>query len=396
MPRKKSAITTTENNQLSVFDYSALDANTAQLAKESAIEIKAREKAIWENIIEIGNRLIEVKNALPHGQFGDWIKFEFDWSQPTASRYMTVAKELTNYSHVNSLKNLSQRALNVLASSLNATDEETKEEILEQVEAKTEEKGKALTEKEIKEITASYLKEIEQLKKEKEQLSLSLENTETRIENIKSYMESQIETKEKELKKFQETIANQNKQIKELNSDISAKESALNELSARRADLDLREQELDELISKKANSLSEETLEKERKLIAKKEQELKEQQAKIEQELKEAKSIQREAEKVKDKLKNIDDWIFSLNRFNSLFNESSDRLVALMRSLQNLPDLEVLQGQEREIVNKRIVGEMDCFHDNCESYGKALNNVALLLKKLDSSILSAIDVEVNK
>jgi len=52
---------------------------------------------------------------------------------------------------------LSLSALYTLASGLANADEETKEEILTAVEAKTEEKGKALTEKEIKEITEPYL-----------------------------------------------------------------------------------------------------------------------------------------------------------------------------------------------------------------------------------------------
>ncbi|MBD2395677.1 DUF3102 domain-containing protein [Cyanobacterium aponinum FACHB-4101] len=385
MPRKKSAITTTENSQLSVFDYSALDANTAKLAKESAIEIKVREKAVWANIIEIGNRLIQVKNALPYGQFESWVKSEFQWNKSTSSRYMKIAEEIKPEVARAQLLPNSFNSLYALASGLSKADEETKEEILTAVESKTEEKGKALTEKEIKEITKEY-----------EEKTKLLHRDLNAVKNENLSMRDKIMNQKTEIQKLSEKLEKQNKQIKELHSDISAKESALNELNVRRADLELKEQELEELISKEANVLAQETLEKERKLIAKKEQELKDQQAKIEKELKEAKSIQREAEKVKDKLKNIDDWIFSLNRFNSLFNESSDRLVALMRSLQNLPDLEVLQGQEREIVNKRIVGEMDYFHDNCESYGKALNNVALLLKKLDSSVLRAIDVEVNK
>ena len=385
MARKKSEITTIENNQLSVFDYSSLDANTAKLAKESAIEIKAREKAIWENIIEIGNRLIEVKNALPRGKFDSWVDSEFKWSRRTAYKYIKVAEELEGKVQDSARFYEGFEPLYALASGLSKADEETKEEILTAVESKTEEKGKALTEKEIKEITKEYEEKIAQLKEDLKEAKQG-----------EIFFKEKLDEKVSEVNSLKDTIDNQNKQIKELNSDISAKESALSELNTKRADLDLREQELDELISKEANVLAQETLEKERKLILKKEQELKEQQAKIEKELKEAKSVQREAEKVKDKLKSIDDWVFSLNRFNSLFNESSDRLVALMRSLQTLPDLEVLQEQEKKIVNQKIVGEIDCFHDNCEAYGKALNNVALLLKRLDSSVLRAIDVEVSE
>lgn len=154
-------LTNKTEEQLSVFDYTVLSADTAKLAKESAIEIKAREKAIWENIIEIGNRLIEVKNALPHGQFESWVKLEFQWSKVTSARYMKISEELGTKVNQGLLLPDTLKALYQLASGLANADEETKEQILEKVEAKTEEKGKTLTEKEIKEITQNIKKEYE-------------------------------------------------------------------------------------------------------------------------------------------------------------------------------------------------------------------------------------------
>ena len=125
-------------SDLVLFDYASLSPDTAKLAKESAIEIKAREKAIWENIIEIGNRLIEVKNALPHGQFERWVKLEFQWSDRTARKYMTVAKELDSFRKDSSVLPNGFEPLYALASALGNADDEIKEEILTAVESKTE------------------------------------------------------------------------------------------------------------------------------------------------------------------------------------------------------------------------------------------------------------------
>lgn len=43
--------------------------------------------------IEIGRRLVEAKELVPHGEWGGWLKSEFEFSQPTASRLMTLFKE---------------------------------------------------------------------------------------------------------------------------------------------------------------------------------------------------------------------------------------------------------------------------------------------------------------
>lgn len=46
-----------------------------------------------EGAIEIGRRLCEAKELLPHGEWGQWLKEEFEYSQPTASRLMTLYNE---------------------------------------------------------------------------------------------------------------------------------------------------------------------------------------------------------------------------------------------------------------------------------------------------------------
>lgn len=189
-------------SDLVLFDYASLSPDTAKLAKESAIEIKAREKAIWENIIAIGNKLIEVKNALKHGEFEEWVSKEFGWDKYTPSRYIKIAEEAKGKLHYSTIFPNSFKALYALASGLANADEETKEEILTAVEAKTEEKGKALTEKEIKEITEPYLKQIEQLKAKNNELEIIFESQQT----IKSFFETEKEKIENDLKEKEDKL----------------------------------------------------------------------------------------------------------------------------------------------------------------------------------------------
>jgi hypothetical protein len=43
-------------------------------------------------IIEIGRELIAAKTDLRHGEWLPWLEREFGWSEPTATRYMNVAR----------------------------------------------------------------------------------------------------------------------------------------------------------------------------------------------------------------------------------------------------------------------------------------------------------------
>jgi Protein of unknown function (DUF3102) len=80
------------------FDYSALDAKTAKLAKQTAEKIRDRERLLVTSIIETGSDLIRVKELLDHGQFGAWLRAEFAWAERTAQRYMRAAEHFSTKS----------------------------------------------------------------------------------------------------------------------------------------------------------------------------------------------------------------------------------------------------------------------------------------------------------
>lgn len=181
------------------FDYSQLATDQASLAMNAAIEIKARERAIWENIIAIGNRLIEVKNTLPHGKFGEWTSQEFGWHRSTASKYMKIARELSpNVSYTKHL-NIGMDMLSVVAGFVAGYDDETKEQILEQIQEKTEQKGKPLTEKEIKDIAKEYELKIKTLENQNKQIQLKLEGLKDEEQKKRDLLKLEIEKEKQEI-----------------------------------------------------------------------------------------------------------------------------------------------------------------------------------------------------
>lgn len=151
---------------LTKFNYQELTEQTQAIAKEAALEIRSREKSIWESVIVIGKKLIEVKAELPHGQFLPWVAHEFQWSQATANRYMQISAELSNYSCVSSLGDLSMNSLVAIAGASAKLPSEEKPELIETIAAvnakKLEIDGKAMTEKDIKEM----LQNISELKRQ--------------------------------------------------------------------------------------------------------------------------------------------------------------------------------------------------------------------------------------
>ena len=61
------------------FNYDVLEPKVAEQARSSAERIRAKVKKTVEDIIDVRNDLLAVKEALPHGQFLPWLKAEFGW-----------------------------------------------------------------------------------------------------------------------------------------------------------------------------------------------------------------------------------------------------------------------------------------------------------------------------
>lgn len=115
--------------QLALFDYTALDTETRIVVQQRTTEIKALMKRAATDIIEIGQKLIEVKARLGHGYFGGWLRSEFDWHQNTAGNFMRVAEKFTNF--VN-LDGIAPSALYLLAAP--STPDSARQEAIERAE----------------------------------------------------------------------------------------------------------------------------------------------------------------------------------------------------------------------------------------------------------------------
>lgn len=112
--------------QEKLFDYSKLDAETAELARLRATEIRYLFKRTVEDICAIGNKLTEMKTLMP-GHFVEWVRAEFEMSERTARNWMGIAREF----NPEDVKNVPQKALNLLY----AAPDEVKDEIVERAKS---------------------------------------------------------------------------------------------------------------------------------------------------------------------------------------------------------------------------------------------------------------------
>lgn len=187
-----------------------------------------------QNIIEIGKRLIEVKENLQHGEFTEWLKQKVDISHRTANNFMKVA---TTFSNSQSLANLGSTKLFLLA----GLDEEDRQEVMQENNVEditTRELDKVVKEKkEIKkqlEAEQEYSQELQEAIRKKE---IQIKTLKTEIENA---TKPEVQIIEKEVVKeiipenlilekqaLEKELTNMQEKLKQIQQKAEKAESAL-------------------------------------------------------------------------------------------------------------------------------------------------------------------------
>ncbi len=146
------------------FDYAALDTTTADFVRGQTAFIKKLYRGTIQNIVDIGKSLLDVKEKLDYGQFGEWLEAEFAWKERTAQNYMNVAKN----AKFADLDTLPVSALYLIASP--TAPDAAVEEIVDRAEA-----GEKVTVAEVKSTLEEH-KDAEQLTHRDTVIRLLVEN----------------------------------------------------------------------------------------------------------------------------------------------------------------------------------------------------------------------------
>jgi hypothetical protein len=88
IPSIGSSDSETRSTLKKIFDYDNLEPEVQQLIRANADKIKFLLKRTYQDYVEIGKYLTEVKQSLNHGQFYPWLLSEIGFSRTSAVRFM--------------------------------------------------------------------------------------------------------------------------------------------------------------------------------------------------------------------------------------------------------------------------------------------------------------------
>ena len=219
---------------------SGLTTRTPGLIAAEINKIKEDTKRILiYNSIEIGRKLTEAKEMLPHGEWGKWLKTEVDYSKTTANNLMKIFQEYgseqinllgdnlksktfgnLNYSQAtlllgvpaeerekfveeNNVEEMSARELKKAIEELKKTEEE-KEKALKAME-EAEEKAREEKESLIGKINGLE-KKIEELNTIDKEVSVSTEEIDKEIEERIQELKDKLEETNKEKNKLEDKL----------------------------------------------------------------------------------------------------------------------------------------------------------------------------------------------
>lgn len=195
-----------EKEELAAIDINNLTAEILILKQQTA-----------QNIIEIGKRLIKVKESLPYGEWGKYLEKKVNFSQPTASRFIRSAETFKDYSTLN---NLTQSKIFAL---LDVPSEEREDFITSPHEVNGEVKT-------VDDMTTRQLQQAIKEKKEAEIKALQLEKDKQELQKKLTIAENKpAETVEipVEIDNTDYTVATKNKELENNFKKLSSEKANL-------------------------------------------------------------------------------------------------------------------------------------------------------------------------
>lgn len=221
--------------------------NTAQNADQIAYEINFIKQQTLETVltasVQIGERLCNAKELVPHGQWSTWLKEKVDYSQSTADNLMRIYKEYGDEQISLSGKSKSQTFANLTYSqavALFALPEHEREEFVESNDVTD------MTTKELKEAIAAKKEAIKaQESAEKEAAALkreldTLKNSADKQDNRFKKQVKQAKIENDSLKSTNNNLLTENDKLK---SELEAANIKMQEIAAKPAELSEDEKE---------------------------------------------------------------------------------------------------------------------------------------------------------
>ncbi|HHP7244071.1 MAG TPA: DUF3102 domain-containing protein [Elainellaceae cyanobacterium] len=123
----------TKTIQIAVsFDYGILAPDQRFIVQQRTGQIREQLRRSAQDIWEIGQKLVEVRDCLKYGQFNTWLKAEFGWSRRTAYNFINVYETFQDSANLAQV-DIATSVLYLLAAP--STPTEVREEVLNRAKA---------------------------------------------------------------------------------------------------------------------------------------------------------------------------------------------------------------------------------------------------------------------
>ena len=198
-----------EFNNLGRYNEEATDVavrSQETIATEIKVIVSQAQKTMLDSAVEIGRRLVEAKELVSHGEWGDWLSEKVNFSKSTANNFMRIFegygdKQITIFGAVSNRQALGDLSY-TKALALLAVPEEEREEFTKEVDV--ENISTRELEKKIKELEAS--------RDDFEKTSANLNEQLKRQEILARVAESKVKKLEEELQEIESLKAEEDEE----------------------------------------------------------------------------------------------------------------------------------------------------------------------------------------
>lgn len=305
--------------------------------------------------IEIGERLLEAKDLVPHGEWGMWLKENVNYSQSTANNFMRLYKEYGNNqgSLFTTLTN-SQTIMNLDVSktlALTVLPPEEREEFV------AEHDVEQMSTRDLKEA----LQENRELKQQQQQLQKQLEEKDKQVKETSAQLDTAITERQKMQEKLSETVNQNAGYEKSLQVKIDAAKKLEQEKKAAEEKRRESEQKVQQL-QRQIDALKEQKLQPDQQMIgqlrAEAEKQVQQQfQEQIEKLTQEKERAEQKAQQAEEKNRQLESKASSVQSrelivFDEKFKAFQDNYNQLNTLIAKMED--ATAGKVREAVKKLL------------------------------------------
>lgn len=305
--------------------------------------------------IEIGERLLEAKDLVPHGEWGMWLKENVNYSQSTANNFMRLYKEYGNNqgSLFTTLTN-SQTIMNLDVSkalALTVLPPEEREEFV------AEHDVEQMSTRDLKEA----LQENRELKQQQQQLQKQLEEKDRQVKETSAQLDTAITERQKMQEKLSETVNQNAGYEKSLQVKIDAAKKLEQEKKAAEEKRRESEQKVQQL-QRQIDALKEQKLQPDQQMIgqlrAEAEKQVQQQfQEQIEKLTQEKERAEQKAQQAEEKNRQLESKASSVQSrelivFDEKFKAFQDNYNQLNTLIAKMED--ATAGKVREAVKKLL------------------------------------------